>query len=118
LIKSVSKQIKIICKKPSPGAGNSTGGLSSGATNPPQASTTNAAAACKGVIKAKGKFYRKKKKAAKSARGRWGLAAATKFGARFAQWGKAKGKSTKCSAVNGSSGNLWNCTARARACSR
>lgn len=62
-------------------------------------------------------YYNKKAKAKDSARYRWGLAAAEKYGAGFAHWGKAKQKSIKCSwtSVPGMAGTeAWRCRASAK----
>lgn len=71
---------------------------------------------CKGRVKAKGQLYKTQSKAVSSAQYRWGLRSASKYGASFGHWGKAKGKSMKCSGGHGSSGKLIRCTASAKAC--
>lgn len=68
---------------------------------------------CKGRVNAKGMFYTKGKKAAESARYNWGLKTAAKYGAKYAKWGKASKRGTKCS--RGAKG-LVQCTVTAQAC--
>ena len=71
---------------------------------------------CKGAVAAKGMFYKTKAKAKSSARYRWGLAAASKYGAPYGHWGKSKKNGMKCTFGHGPKGLLWNCRAWAKAC--
>ncbi len=65
-------------------------------------------------VKAKGMFYYKKADAKDSAVYRWGLKASSLHGADYALWGKATSKKFSCSK---GAKDLWNCTAKAKACS-
>ena len=69
---------------------------------------------CKSPVKAKGMFYTTKSKAKSSSAYRWGLKTASIYGASFAQFGKAKGKSYQCNKANNK--GLWNCTVKAKPC--
>jgi hypothetical protein len=73
---------------------------------------------CKGTVKAKGVFYSKRKKAEKSAKYRWSLAAAEKFGVHYAHWNKARSKRMTCTfrVRDDGKGPFYRCRALARAC--
>jgi hypothetical protein len=80
-------------------------------------SGADAAQITKPMVNGYSMYYNAKPKAKDSARYRWGLAAAEKYGAGFAHWGKAKQKSIKCNwtAVPGMPGKeAWRCRASAK----
>lgn len=79
------------------------------------ATSVQAAIDVKPRVTAKGMFYKNKTKAQSSAQGRWGLKAASKYGAAYGHWGAAKGKSMSCKKTIKSSGaKIWNCKASAK----